>query len=213
VLGRIRHWLDLDADAAGIEDRLGAHFSQADGMRVPGTLEGFDLSIRAILGQQVTVAAARTLTQRLVTALGQKLDVAHAGLTHLFPDARTLAIIPPDTLGALGIVRQRQLAIAALARQVEEGSLQLHPGADVPTTLAKLQSLPGIGPWTAQYIAMRALGWPDAFPGGDVALQNAMGVRKATQPAKSALQLSQAWSPWRSYAVIRLWAGKLLLTS
>lgn len=210
VLARVRHWLDLDADAARIEERLDPHFPGATGMRIPGTLDGFELSVRAILGQQVTVAAARTITQRLINALGQPLLVPYAGLTHVFPDAKTLALTAAETLGALGIVRQRQQAIAALARQVCDGKLHLHPGADVPTTLAALQSLPGIGPWTAQYIAMRALGWPDAFPGGDVALQSALGVRQASRPAQSANLLSQAWRPWRSYAVIRLWAGKML---
>lgn len=211
VLARVRHWLDLDADAAGIEERLGARFADACGMRVPGTLDGFELSVRAILGQQVTVAAARTLTQRLVEARGQTIQTPFPGLTRLFPDAHTLVETPAEALGSLGIVRQRQQAIGALARHALEGALQLHPGADVSANLTVLQSLRGIGPWTAQYIAMRALGWPDAFPGGDVALQNALGVRHASHPAQSALRLSQAWSPWRSYAVIRLWAGKLLL--
>jgi len=118
-----------------------------------------------------------------------------------------------DALGQLGIVRQRQGALQALAREVIEGRLALHAGADVPSTLVALQALPGIGDWTAQYIAMRALRWPDAFPAGDVALHKALGTQRTPsgQPSKTAARdaeaLSQAWKPWRSYAVIRAWAS------
>jgi AraC family transcriptional regulator of adaptative response / DNA-3-methyladenine glycosylase II len=107
----------------------------------------------------------------------------------------------------LGIVRQRQAAIVAIARAVAEGRIALHPGADVAATTAALKELPGIGDWTAQYIAMRALRWPDAFPAGDVALHKALGVQQGKHPAREAEAASQAWKPWRSYAVIRAWSG------
>ncbi|MEO7547631.1 MAG: adenosine deaminase, partial [Ramlibacter sp.] len=103
-------------------------------------------------------------------------------------------------------VRQRQAAIVAIAKAVAEQRLHLHGGADVPATIAALKELPGIGDWTAQYIAMRALRWPDAFPAGDVALQKALGVLESKQPAREAEAASQAWKPWRSYAVLRAWA-------
>ena len=103
-------------------------------------------------------------------------------------------------------MRQRQAAITALARALADGQLTLHGGADVPATCAALRALPGIGAWTAEYIAMRALRWPDAFPAGDVALQQALGLRGQPQPARAAESLAQAWKPWRSYAVIRAWA-------
>lgn len=209
VLARVRHWLDLDADAPRIEDALGAAFVDATGMRVPGTLDGFELAVRAILGQQVTVAAARTYAQRLVEHVGGYTQTPWPDLCRVFPDAHTLAQVAPESLGELGIVRQRQRAILTLAAEVASDRLHLHPGADVPSTMAALQALPGIGAWTAQYIAMRALHWPDAFPGGDVALQSALGVRDSAQPAHRAQSLSQVWRPWRSYAVMRLWAGKL----
>lgn len=118
-----------------------------------------------------------------------------------------LAAADPDALGSLGIVRQRQTAIIGIARAVAGKTVQLHGGADVQATVAALKSLPGVGDWTAQYIAMRALRWPDAFPAGDVALHKALGVRGSSQAARDAETLSIAWKPWRSYAVIRCWSG------
>ena len=130
-----------------------------------------------------------------------------AALNRLFPSPAVLAEASSDTLGQLGIVRQRQAAIVGLARAVASGSLQLHGGADVQATVVALKALPGIGDWTAQYIAMRALRWPDAFPAGDVALHKALGVQGLKNPARLAEAMSLAWQPWRSYAVIRLWSG------
>ena len=125
----------------------------------------------------------------------------------LFPAPAVLAAASGDSLGQLGIVKQRQAAIAGLAKAVTEKRLQLHGGADVATTITALKELPGIGDWTAQYIAMRALRWPDAFPAGDVALQKALGVQEAKNPAREAEAASLAWKPWRSYAVIRAWSA------
>jgi AraC family transcriptional regulator of adaptative response / DNA-3-methyladenine glycosylase II len=176
-----------------------------EGLRLPGALDGLELAVRGILGQQVTVAAARTVAGRLVQALGQPLATPFPALTHVFPDAATLAAASSNTFGALGIVRQRQAAIVALAQAVAIHTLCLRPGSDVEKTMSALQALPGIGPWTASYIAMRALRWPDAFPSGDVALQSALGVRQAKSPALEAEAMAHAWRPWRSYAVIRAW--------
>ncbi|HYP70793.1 MAG TPA: AlkA N-terminal domain-containing protein [Variovorax sp.] len=201
VISRVRAMLDLDAEPMAINAALHASFPQGDGIRVPGTVDGFELAVRAVLGQQITVAAARTIGSRLVEALGEPIETPVEGLNRLFPSPEALADADPDLLGRLGIVRQRQAALQALAREAREGRLRLHPGADVATTLAALQALPGIGDWTAQYIAMRALRWPDAFPSGDVALQKALGV----SGARAAAQASQAWQPWRSYAVLRAW--------
>ncbi|HSW20066.1 MAG TPA: adenosine deaminase, partial [Ramlibacter sp.] len=158
------------------------------------------------LGQQVTVAAGRTFTQRLALRFGEPLSTPWPGLDRLFPTPESLATAAPEAIGELGIVRQRQGAIIALARAVCDGALTLHGAADVAPTIAMLRSLPGIGDWTAQYIAMRALRWPDAFPAGDVALHHALGVRGDRQPARAAEAASQEWRPWRSYAVIRAWA-------
>ena len=210
VIARVKTWLDLDADPAVIDACLsptaGGGLASPDrwtGLRVPGCLDGFELAVRAILGQQITVAAARTLGERLVARFGEPMATPVPGLDRLFPSPEVLARAGGDALGQLGVVRQRQAAIQALARAVADGTLSLDASADVPATLAALTALPGIGDWTAQYIALRALRWPDAFPAGDVALQKALGVGSA----RDAERLSQAWRPWRSYAVVRAWHG------
>lgn len=207
VIRRVRAAFDLDADPQAINPVLQTSFPQGNGLRVPGALDGFELAVRAVLGQQITVAAARTLAQRLVNTLGEPLDTPWPALNRLFPTPAVLAQASGESLGALGIVRQRQAAIVALARAVADQRVQLHGGADVPATLAALMELPGIGDWTAQYIAMRALRWPDAFPAADVALHKALGVQDAKSPAREALAASDAWKPWRSYAVIRAWSS------
>ena len=206
VIARVRAMLDLDADPAAIHAVLGAAFPGTEGLRVPGAFDGFELAVRAVLGQQITVAAARTLGQRLVERLGEPVATPWPDLQRLFPSPATLAQAEGEVLGQLGIVRQRQAAIVALARAVDSGQLALHPGADVAATTQALCQLPGIGDWTAQYIALRGLRWPDAFPAGDVALQKALGVQGQPQPARAATALAQAWRPWRGYAVLRAWA-------
>ena len=207
VIRRVRALLDLDADPAAINAMLHPYFPDGDGLRVPGAFDGFELAVRAVLGQQITVAAARTLGQRLVERLGEPIATPWPELCRLFPTPATLATADGDVLGQLGIVRQRQAAIAALARAVDSGALALHAGADVAQTTAALCALPGIGDWTAQYIAMRVLRWPDAFPAGDVALHKALAVQGEKNPARAATEASQAWRPWRSYAVLRAWAA------
>ncbi|MDB5900745.1 MAG: fusion protein AdaA/AlkA : methylphosphotriester-DNA alkyltransferase and transcriptional [Ramlibacter sp.] len=207
VIRRVRAAFDLDADPHAINARLHGSFPLGDGLRVPGALSGYELAVRAVLGQQITVAAARTLAQRLVHRFGTPIATPHPGVDRLFPAPGVLAAAEGDALGQLGIVRQRQGAIVAIARAVAQGRLTLHPGADVPATVAALKELPGIGDWTAQYIAMRALRWPDAFPAGDVALHKALGVQQCKQPAREAEAASQAWKPWRSYAVVRAWSA------
>jgi AraC family transcriptional regulator of adaptative response / DNA-3-methyladenine glycosylase II len=209
VIRRLRAMLDLDADPQAINAVLHASFPGGDGLRVPGAMDGHELAVRAVLGQQITVAAARTLAQRMVDKLGEPIETPWPELTRLFPSAAVLAQASGDTLGQLGIVRQRQAAIVGIAKAVAEKRLQLHGGADVNATIAVLKELPGIGDWTAQYIAMRALRWPDAFPAGDVALHKALGVQGKKNPAKEAELASMAWKPWRSYAVIRAWSGAM----
>lgn len=207
VIHRVRAVFDLDADPQAINGVLHQSFPAGDGLRVPGAFSGYELAVRAVLGQQITVAAARTLAQRLVDRFGEAIEAPDPALKRLFPRPQALAQADGDVLGQMGIVRQRQAAILAIARAVHEERLQLHAGADVAATIAALVQLPGIGEWTAQYIAMRALRWPDAFPAADVALHKALGVAGSAQPAKAAQAASQAWRPWRSYAVIRAWAG------
>ncbi|QDL53880.1 DNA-3-methyladenine glycosylase 2 family protein [Rhodoferax aquaticus] len=207
VLQLLKGLFDLDADPQPIHDAVGVQFPLGAGLRVPGTVDGFELGVRAILGQQITVAAARTLIERLTNRFGEAISTPHVGLNRLFPTAHVLAHADGGALGELGIVRQRQTAILGLAQAVSDNRLQLRAGADVSSTMAQLEALPGIGPWTANYIAMRALRWPDAFPAGDVALQSSLGVRQVKNPAVAAELASQKWRPWRSYAVVRAWAA------
>jgi AraC family transcriptional regulator of adaptative response / DNA-3-methyladenine glycosylase II len=164
-------------------------------------MDGFELAVRVILGQQVTVKAARTLVQRLVDRYGEPIETPFPELTHVFPDARTIAAADPEVIGKLGIVRQRVKALQALATEVAEGRLALHRGAPIEHTLDALRTLPGIGDWTAQVIAMRALAWPDAWPASDIGLMNALGSRDI----KHITALAEPWRPWRAYAVMRLW--------
>jgi len=149
----------------------------------------------------VTVKAARTLTMRLVERFGAPLKTPFDDLQRLFPQPETIAHADPDSIGSLGIVRQRVGALQALARAVCDGSLELHRAAPLHDTLQRLRALPGCGEWTAQMIAMRVLAWPDAFPASDIGVLNALGTRDIVLAAQQA----DAWQPWRSYAVMRLW--------
>ena len=216
VIRQVRALLDLDADPLAINAVLGDSFDSAgdvSGLRVPGCLNGFELAVRAILGQQVTVAAGRTFTQRVVDTFGRPIETPFPGLTRLFPTPEALAQASGEDLGRLGIVKQRQAAIVALARAVADKQLHLHPSTNIEATLTALRALPGVGDWTAQYIAMRALRWPDAFVAGDVALHKAMGLQNQVPPlspsktAAAAVAASQVWRPWRSYAVMRAWTS------
>lgn len=199
VLQRVRHALDLDADPARIDPVLAG--IAGPGMRLPGAFAGFETAVRVVLGQQVTVKAARTLVQRLVARFGTPVATPWPALTHAFPEAATIAAADPEAIGTLGIVRQRVKALQALAAAVAEGTLSLHPAAPLEATLAALHALPGVGDWTAQVIAMRALGWPDAWPATDIGLLNALGTRDPKQATAQA----EAWRPWRAYAVMALW--------
>ncbi|MGQ0710615.1 MAG: DNA-3-methyladenine glycosylase 2 family protein [Rhodoferax sp.] len=205
VLARVRAWLDLDADPGAIAAVLQADFPGQDGVRLPGCLDPLELGVRAILGQQVTVAAARTLATRLVQALGEPLETPWPQLSQRFPSAATLAACSADTLGALGLVRQRQQAVLALAQGLHRSTLALEPGSEPHAAVAALQALPGIGAWTAHYIAMRALHWSDAELCADVALHKALGLRGQPRAAQRTRERLQAWAPWRSYATLRAW--------
>jgi AraC family transcriptional regulator of adaptative response / DNA-3-methyladenine glycosylase II len=201
VLQRLRQAMDLDADPALIDPALATLPGAVEGIRVPNGLDGFEMATRVILGQQVTVAAARTLTRRLVERLGEPIETPFADLTRLFPSARAIAQADPEAIGTLGIVRQRVRALQALATEVADGRLVLHRGAPLAATLERLRALPGVGEWSVQLIAMRALAWPDAFPASDLGVLNALSTRDIAAVEAQA----QAWRPWRAYAVMRLW--------
>jgi AraC family transcriptional regulator, regulatory protein of adaptative response / DNA-3-methyladenine glycosylase II len=207
LLSRLRTLFDLDAEPdriAGCLERdpvLGPRVRRHPGLRVPGAVDGFELAVRAVLGQQVSVQAATTLAGRLAHAFGEPAETGHPGLTRYPVAAERLAAAEPEQLLDLGVTRARAHCIIGLAAAAAAGELRLEPGADVDGTIETLQALPGIGPWTAQYIAMRALHWPDAFPHTDLMLKRAFG----TSSAAELLQAAEAWRPWRAYAALHLW--------
>ncbi len=201
MVASARRWLDLDAAPAGIDAAL-AGLPGAPGIRLPGSLDAFELAVRAVLGQQVTVAAARTLARRVVERFGTPLATPWPSLARAFPAPQDLAEATLDSVASLGIVRTRSNALIAMAQAWPTLEATMASPDDF---IAALCELPGIGPWTAHYIAMRALGWPDAFPPNDVAVLKAMRLLFGTQNQRDADVQAQAWRPWRAYAVLRLW--------
>jgi len=208
ILQRVRDVFDLDCEPLEVQRALAAGPAPAptgDGpMRLIGAFEGFELAVRGIVGQQITVKAARTIVSRLVALHGEPLDgAARAGPARLFPSAATIASLDEGEIAALGLPGARARSIRALARALADGALVLEPRAQAEATIAALQAIPGIGDWTAQYIAMRALCWPDAFPAGDLAVLRALGARTPAQ----ARERAHGWRPWRAYAVMNLWTS------
>ncbi|NER80543.1 MAG: DNA-3-methyladenine glycosylase 2 [Leptolyngbya sp. SIO1D8] len=201
VLTRVKHLFDLAADPVLITHHLGDLTRASPGLRVPGAFQGFEVAVRAILGQQVSVKAATTLMRRLVKAVGTPIQTPLADLTHLSPTPAQIAQLSPVDLTPLGILEKRAQSIITIAQAIVDGSLQLDTYADVGATISSLKALPGIGDWTAQYIAMRVLAYPDAFPHGDLWLRRALSVEK---PAH-VLQMAEPWRPWRAYAAMHLW--------
>ncbi|MBC8137593.1 MAG: helix-turn-helix domain-containing protein [Fibrella sp.] len=201
VLARVKRLFDLDVDPVAIAERLGDLAADCPGLRVPGAFDPFELTVRAILGQQISVKAATTLASRFTVAFGTPMETAYVDLTHLAPTPERVAQETVDSVAALGIVGARAKSILALANAVATGSISFTPGTDISETTEKLKTLPGIGEWTAQYVAMRALGDPDAFPHTDLGLYNALGT---TNP-RNVLALAEKWRPWRAYAVMHLW--------
>ncbi|MEU8988012.1 AlkA N-terminal domain-containing protein [Streptomyces sp. NPDC048558] len=209
AISRCRRMLDLDADPVAIDDQLRTDpllaplVDKAPGRRVPRTVDEAEFAVRAVLGQQVSTAAARTHAARLVTAHGEQVDDPEGGLTHLFPAPEALASLDPETLA---MPRSRRTTFTTLVRQLTDGDVRLGPDSDWPQTRARLLALPGFGPWTVDVIAMRALGDPDAF------LPTDLGIRRAAQelglPSTPAALTARAaaWRPWRAYAVQYLWA-------
>jgi AraC family transcriptional regulator of adaptative response / DNA-3-methyladenine glycosylase II len=206
VVSRCRQLFDLDADPQAIAAALAADEALAPlvaarpGLRVPGAYDGFELAVRAVIGQQVSVPAASTLTGRLAARHGTRLDGAAgpaAPLSVLFPRPADLA---DADLAGLGLTTARQATLRALAAACAAGRLDLGPGTDPEETAARLAELPGVGPWTVAYIRMRA-GDPDAFPGTDLGLRRAM-ERLGCEPGRA-----DRWRPWRAYAALHLWAA------
>jgi AraC family transcriptional regulator, regulatory protein of adaptative response / DNA-3-methyladenine glycosylase II len=213
ALARCRRLLDLDADGERIDAALGRDpllaplVRRRPGLRVPRSTDGFELAVRAILGQQVTLASARRAGARLVALYGRPLEEPAGQITHLFPTPAALAEV--DSL-ALRLPRVRASALRALARAVRDGELDLSPDADRAATTHTLLALPGIGPWTASYVAMRALCDSDAFPPGDIALRRALERLGVDGRPAAAQRLAERWRPWRSYALMHLWRSDIV---
>ena len=207
LLERLRHLFDLSARPDLIsahlrkDPRLRGSVARHPGLRVPGAFDPFEMAVRAVLGQQVTVKAATTLAGRLAAAFGEKIVTPFPELSRLSPDVRRVAKARVGDIAKLGIVGTRAASIVRLAEAFESGRLRLDAGQDPAPVLAGLLTLPGLGPWTAHYIAMRGLRWPDAFPKEDIAVRKNLGGVTARQ----AEGLSQTWRPWRSYAVMHIW--------
>jgi AraC family transcriptional regulator of adaptative response / DNA-3-methyladenine glycosylase II len=209
LLSRLRQLFDLDANPQIIEAhlcrdaRLKHIVRRQAGLRVPGAFDGFELALRAVLGQQVSVKAATTLAGRFAAAFGEPAVTPFEELKYFSPEAAKIAAAEVQTLIGLGLTKKRAETIRSLARAVADGGLVLEPGVALEETLQRLRSLPGIGPWTAQYVAMRALGYPDAFPHGDLGLMKALALRRE----KDMLAAADTWRPWRAYAAQHLWAN------
>jgi AraC family transcriptional regulator of adaptative response / DNA-3-methyladenine glycosylase II len=216
IVARVRRLFDLDADPARIgarlseDPRLAGLVERRPGLRVPRAFDTAELAARAILGQQVTVAAARTLAGRLARAFGDAIETPWASLDRLWPTPAQLARPPTSSLVAIPLTRARAGALGHLMSAIAERRLSLDdveadaPAAAIERTLAKLVELPGIGPWTAHYIAMRGLAWSDAFPDGDLVLRKALGGATA----RACRTEAQRWRPFRSYAALHLWMSQ-----
>jgi AraC family transcriptional regulator of adaptative response / DNA-3-methyladenine glycosylase II len=219
LLARVRTQFDLDANPEVIEAHLGQdamlaqHIAAAPGLRVPGCFDTFELAVRAVLGQQVSVAGATTIAGRLVARFGESLSTPFEQVTHLFPRPETLAAATVDDVAPLGMPGKRAQTIIGLARFASEGGLDVKPGASLAHAIAQMRTVPGIGEWTAQYVAMRALRFPDAFPAGDLGLQKAAALSEpqcldsetGRLTEKQLLARAANWSPWRGYAALLLW--------
>lgn len=209
IAARLRRLFDLDAEPASIvaalsgDNIIGSHLARVSGLRVPGAFDGFELAMRAVLGQQISVKGATTIAGRIVARFGEALPANEEGLSHYFPRAEVLAT---GDLSGLGLTGGRIATLTGLAAAVASGEIDFTPRESLDAAVEELTALPGIGAWTAHYIALRALGEPDAFPASDLGLRKAAGG--GTPIDTRALEaLSENWRPWRGYAALALWTA------
>jgi AraC family transcriptional regulator of adaptative response / DNA-3-methyladenine glycosylase II len=215
LLSRVRTQFDLDANPEVIEAHLrqdgllGTHIDSVPGLRVPGSFDTFELAVRAVLGQQVSVAGATTLSGRMMERYGDPVETPFDSVTRHFPRAQVLATATVDDVARIGMPGTRAQTIINLARYATEGGLDIKPTCSLQQAVQQMRTVPGIGEWTAQYIALRALRFPDAFPAGDLGLQkaaardDALGSARLTE--KQLLARAGTWAPWRGYAALILW--------
>jgi AraC family transcriptional regulator, regulatory protein of adaptative response / DNA-3-methyladenine glycosylase II len=210
AVARCRRLLDLDADPAAIASALASDpllaplVAARPGLRVPGCVDGTEIAVRAVLGQQISVAAARTHAARIVQRHGEALAAPDGSLTHVFPTAAALALADDDVLA---MPARRRETLRGLCAALRDGLVELDAGADWARARRDLLALPGIGPWTAEYVAMRALGDPDAFPASDLGVLHGLRALGVEADAREAERRSQAWRPFRAYTVLHLWGA------
>jgi AraC family transcriptional regulator of adaptative response / DNA-3-methyladenine glycosylase II len=211
IVTRTRRLFDLDADPIAIARRLrrsaplARRLPRGGGLRVPGAWDGFELAVRAVLGQQITVRAATTLAGRIARAYGTELGKPRRGLSHLFP--RPEALAEADFAG-IGLTRSRAATLRALATAVARGKLSIDAGHGLDDFVRRMTAIPGIGEWTAQYVAMRACREPDAFPSSDLGLLRALGNGRGPVSRAELERSAEEWRPWRAYAAICLWTSE-----
>lgn len=212
ILTQLRAMFDLDANPTTVDTQLGADLllgpsvRRHPGLRVPGAWTTFELAVRAVLGQQVSVAGASTLAARLAMKFGQPVSSPFPSLSRLAPSAKDLAAASPHEIAAIGLPRARAMALRELAAAVVRGELNFGPGTTIEEALTALRRVRGIGEWTAQYVAMRALRFPDAFPAADLGVRKALAAPGQPLPSeKQVLERAAAWRPWRAYAALHLW--------
>lgn len=207
ILGLLRRMFDLDArpdliaSQLSVDSKLAQLVTRFPGARLPGSMNGFEVAARAIIGQRISVAAATTIACRFTNTFGEPLQTSFTSLTRLAPTAERIAGAKPGEIASLGLTKARANSLIALAKFWIDRNFDIHGPANPEAAIDELQTLPGIGPWTASYIAMRALQWPDAFPAGDLVLCKSAG----NVTPKQLESMSQAWRPWRAYAAILLW--------
>lgn len=212
IVARVRRMFDLDADIAAINAHLARHrhlktcVARHPGQRLPGGWDGFEIAIRAVLGQQVTVAAARTLTERVVRKFGHEAATPQSGKVYLFP---TPAALAEADLSGLGITGARIATLRAIAAAVRDGRVDFRSDRPLAEFVRMWTALPGIGDWTAHYLAMRGLAQADAFPAADIVLRKAVAPDGNAVTTRALEALSQAWRPYRAYAVLHLWRSTM----
>ncbi|EPG75557.1 metal-binding domain of Ada [Leptospira fainei serovar Hurstbridge str. BUT 6] len=201
ILSSLRKLFDLNAEPISIAHHLGKLSVKNPGLRVPGSFDPFEVCIRAILGQQISVKAATTLAARYVRMFGLMIETGIVGLTYLTPSPERVADSSVKRIASLGLPAKRAETILAFSKAVVEKKVSLKPDTNFEKQIGELTSIPGIGDWTAQYIAMRVFGWPDSFPNTDLGIYKALGEKNPNK----VLKLAETWRPWRSYAAIHLW--------
>ncbi len=201
VMAKVKRMFDLRANPLEIESHLASIPVKHPGLRIPGSFNGFETTVRAILGQQITVKAASTLNARFAEKFGKRIDTPIKELRYVYPDPAGIASLTINDIAQLGIISSRARSIIELARAVSNGKINFSAGSDIESTIKMLSELPGIGEWTAQYVAMRVWGWPDAFPHTDLGIRKALGINNP----KKILEIAEQWRPWRAYAAMHLW--------